>query len=441
MNGYAGVDAPWSIRYAPHLAIASVGYVLFGYAAVPDVVMTGLDVGFAEVGLLMSAALASFTLVQVVGGRLVNDRSTVRLLLGLSVVQGVLAVALDLAPTYYTLLAMRAAWGLAGGLVLTVGATHISRVYAGRAATQQEGIYGGMLALGGALAFLVTPPVVAATGWVGVHAVGSLLALPAIALLWRVRSIQVVTHHSRPAHGSRQTHEPQQAPGSQPADAAASDRDGSADGGVGHSPAGDDGSTADGSSHGGGSTTDRTGSGRRIHPIVLLAAWCYVATLGTYVTLSTFVTAYFADLGVVGPLNAFALLCVTVGRAGGGIVSGRGLIDDGRFLAVTTGLGAVGLTALALLTGPAVLVLPLFALLAVSLPFGAIYKVAATATARDASALAIVIAVGNLAALTLPAVTGAIRDATGGYEPAFLLLAVLNATAVAAGLRIARSRR
>ena len=436
MNGYEDRDAPRSLRYAPHAAIASVGYVLFGYAAVPDVVMTGLDIGFAEVGLLMSAALASFTLVQVVGGRLVNDRSTVRLLLGLSVVQGVLAVALDLAPTYYTLLAMRAAWGLAGGLVLTVGATHISRVYAGRAATQQEGIYGGMLALGGALAFLVTPPVVAATGWFGVHAVGGLLALPAIALLWRVRSVQVVTHHSRSAHDSRGTNDSQPA-----ADATASDRDGSADGGVGHSPTGDDGSTAGDSSHGGGPTTDRTGSGRRVHPIVLLAAWCYVATLGTYVTLSTFVTAYFADLGVIGPLNAFALLCVTVGRAGGGIVSGRGLIDDGRFLAVTTGLGAVGLTALALLTGPAVLVLPLLALLAVSLPFGAIYKVAATATARDASALAIVIAVGNLAALTLPAVTGAIRDATGGYGPAFLLLAVLNATAVAAGLGIARSRR
>lgn len=73
-----------------------------------------------------------------------------------------------------------------------------------------------------------------------------------------------------------------------------------------------------------------------------------------------------------------------------------------------------------------------------SVPFGAVFKTAAAATPRDGTALAIVVAAGNVAALVLPAITGRIRDATGGYDLAFLLLAGLNALAILAGIAIAR---
>jgi nitrate/nitrite transporter NarK len=79
-------------------------------------------------------------------------------------------------------------------------------------------------------------------------------------------------------------------------------------------------------------------------------------------------------------------------------------------------------------------------MLAVSLPFGAIYNVAADATTAEGSALAMVIAIGNLVALVLPVVTGSIRDATGGYEGAFMILVGLNVLAIGAATLITRTR-
>ncbi len=83
-------------------------------------------------------------------------------------------------------------------------------------------------------------------------------------------------------------------------------------------------------------------------------------------------------------------------------------------------------------------VLPLFALAAVSLPFGAIFKTGAGASRRDGTAVAIVVAAGNGAAIVLPALTGWLRDLTGGYDGAFVLLALVNAVAACAGIAIAR---
>jgi cyanate permease len=80
-------------------------------------------------------------------------------------------------------------------------------------------------------------------------------------------------------------------------------------------------------------------------------------------------------------------------------------------------------------------------MLAVSVPFGAIYNVAAGATAAEGSALAMVIAVGNLVALVLPVVTGSIRDATGGYEGAFMILVGLNTLAIGAAVLITRTHQ
>lgn len=373
-------------RYGPHLANFSVGYVLFAYASVPAVVTARFDAGFAAVGLLMSGALGTFALVQLVGGRVVDGRSPGRLLLGLVVLHALLSVALDLAPTFYSLVALRAVWGLVGGLALTVGATQIARVYEGPTASRHQGIYGGALTLGGAVAFLATPAVVDATGWFGVHAVGGLFALPAVLSLVGADVPAV--------------------------------------------------STARAAGDGSGSPTDASLLRNRI---LLLVAGTYAAVLGTYITLSTFVTAYFADLGFVGPLNALALLVASLGRVGGGYAVTHPGLSDGRLIAGAAGVGAVGLLALSAGGGWVLVALPLVVLAAVSLPFGAIYRTAAVSTTRDAAALAVVVATGNLASLVLPVVTGWLRDATGSYRSAFLLLAALNVAATVAGLIVARS--
>jgi MFS family permease len=377
------------VRYGPHLAALSVGYVVFSYAAVPSHVMATFDVGFTAVGLLMSAALVSFVAVQAIGGRIVNDRSTHHVLLATVFINAVLAIVLDLATSFPVVLGLRAAWGLVGGLTVTVCATHISRVYAGPIATWHQSLNGGMFTFGGAVAFLVTPQVVAATGWFGVHAVGALVALPAFVLLWLDRD--------RAAETAPKTDR-------RPSDTAA--------------------------------RSSRFPTIR--NRIVLLAAACNAATLGAYITLSTFVTSYFDDIGVVAPLNALALLVASFGRFGGGVAIVRPEIRDGQVIAAASGVGAAGLLALVVGQGVALLILPLVALAAVSLPFGAIFKTTASAAERDGTAVAIVVAAGNGSALVLPAVAGWLRDVTGSYDAAFVLLALLNLGAAAAAIAIAR---
>ena len=328
-----------TLRYVPHLAATGVGYVLFAYAAIPSVVVAELGVGYAQLGLLTSAPLLSFALVQPVGGRLLERYPAADVLLWATGAHTGLTVVLSLTGTFPVALALRVAWGLAAGLLVGAGATHLARVTDGAAATRQQGVFGGMITLGGAIAFALAPRLAPLVGSSGTQAPGIALAVPAVLAL------------------------------------AVVDREPTA-------PA----------------ATATTGQALSVlaNPAVVAAALAYVAIVGSYVTLSTFVTAYVADLGLVGPLNVLVLLVATAGRAGGGAT------------------------------------LPLVAMLAVTAPFGAVYTLAATATDLEGAAIATVLAAGNLAAVVLPTVTGAVRDATGGYGGGFALLAAVNGLAALA---------
>lgn len=375
------MSAPRGLRIAPHLVVASVGYVVFAYAAVPDALMRELEVGFAAFGLLMSAALAAFVVAQAPTSRLVDRHSATRLLLVGTAAHALLAVALDLAPSFEALLALRFLWGLTGGFVLSAGATGISRLVSGGAATREQGVYGGMLTLGGAVGFLAAPTLVSLP--VGLNALGGVLALPGLVLLWRHRQ----TGLTAPATVS---------------------------------------TSAD-------SATATQPSVRSVvtHPAVVVASLAYVAIIASYITLSTFITSYYAELDVLGPLNAAVLLMATLGRAVGGTAVWRWPVGDTGLIGGSAALGALGFGALALgPSGVAVLVLPLVAMVAVSLPFGASYSLAADATGREGTAIATMVAVGNVASLVVPAVTGYLRDVMGSYVGGFAVLAVLNLLAV-----------
>jgi len=367
--------APRRLRYAPHLAVFTVGYVTFTYSAVPGYVTARYDAGLTAVGLLMSAALVSFVLAQAIADRLVSRWTTTQVLLGLLAAQAAGAVVLDLTTTLAGALAMRTVWGLAGGLVLSVGATHVARLYDGAEATRQQGVYGGMLTLGAAVGFLLAEPIVATTGGFGVHALGALLAVPAAVALWPYR-------HAAWTAGDA-----------------------------------------------GGGPPLRTVLRNRT---VLVAAFCYVAIIGAYITLSTFVTAYFGDLGVTGPLNAAVLVMATLGRAVGGTVAGRWSLSDERIVTATTVVGAASFLALTANARLVALAFPLVAMVAVSLPFGAVFNLAAAATPHQGAALAVVVAAGNVAAVVLPTLTGVVRTTTGGYGAVFVLLAVLLGLAAVA---------
>jgi nitrate/nitrite transporter NarK len=227
-----------------------------------------------------------------------------------------------------------------------------------------------MVTLGGAVGFLAAPTLVRVAGGVGLHAVGGLLGVVAAAMLLANR----------------------------------------------------------GESWTDGADGERDGSPFDVlrNPVVVAGSVCYAATLGSYITLSTFITSYFSDLQVVGPLNAAVLVLATAGRGAGGLVSDRLSVSDERFTRVATAVAAAAFLAL-LLPGRVVAVtLPFVAMVAVSLPFGSVYNFSAAATEYDGSALAFVIAVGNGAAAVLPTVTGYVRTVTGDYRLAFVLIAALN---------------
>lgn len=376
-------DPPRTLRVAPHVATFGVGWAMLTYSAVPGFVVARYDTTLTTVGLFVSASLAMIVVAQAPAGKLVSSYSTTTVLSGVLLCFAAVCAALDFAPTLPVALALRAAMGLTAGLALSVGATHLARLFTGRAAARQQGIYGGMITLGGAAGFLVAPTLVRVAGGVGLHAVGGLLGVAAAAMLLANR----------------------------------------------------------GESWTDGVATERDGSPVDVlrNPVVVAAGVCYAATLGSYITLSTFITSYFVDLGIVGPLNAFVLVLATLGRSFGGVVSARFSLSDERFTRVATVVAAGAFLAM-LLPGRAVAVtLPLAAMVAVSLPFGAVYNFAAAATEYDGSALAFVIAVGNGVAAVLPAVTGYVRTVTGDYRLAFVLIAALN-LAAALGLLLAVRR-
>lgn len=374
-----------ALRYAPHLAALGSGYTMFAYAGVPSLFRARYGIGFTAIGLVMSAALLGFVLVQWPSGRVLTRVRTTRLLFWTTVANVVLAVALDAAPTYPTLLALRFLWGGTYGLIVTAGATHITRLYSPSAATRQQGLFGGMSTLGGAIGFLVAPHLVAATGGVGVNAGGAIFALPATVAL----GAHWADEHTAPPDTERQR-----------------------------------------------GTLWRAAR----DPTVVASSLCYVAVIGSYITLSTFVTAYFDDLGITGPLNAIVLGVATAGRIVGDSPVSRLSMGNATFVAGATAVACVGFGALAwLATGATLIWLPFVVMIAVSIPFGAVYNLAARGESQDGAALAVVVAVGNAAALVLPAVTGALREATGGYRGAFVLLACINLVAVASALTLRRT--
>ena len=384
-------DVPRSMSVAPHIAILSVGYVTFAYASVPDAVRTRYGVSFAALGLAMSAILFAFGLVQILGGRLVDRTSTIRVLAGATAVHGVLSLALDAAPSFGALIALRAVWGLAGGMVLLAGVTHLARFYSGPTATRQQGVFGGMLTIGGAVAFITTPRIVAATGWEGLHGAGAVPAFVAVVLTLYGGRLPRVRALAR-GHGDRL----------------------------------------------------RVRELIALPPVPGLAVWlagvCYVAIIGGYISLSTFISSYFVDVGVTIGLDWAVLLMAGVGRIGGGVLVEEYGADDTRTVIVAMLAAFVGFVGLTVFDGPMLLVLPLVTMIAISSPFGAVFNAAADATGAEehGAGLAVVIAMGNFAGMAFPAMTGYVRELTGSYDGAFAVIAAMCLVGAAAGAGIAR---
>lgn len=390
MKAPVSSTVPRVLHVIPLIAAGSVGYVLFAPGAVPDVLTGRFGISYTAFGLLTSAPLFSIVLAQVPSSYLTARYSTTRVLLVVTTLHVVSTIAIDIANSFLTLLVLRTVWGLAGGTILTVGATHITRLNQGTNSARQQGLYGGMLTLGGAVAFYLAPSLLRDIGLVGLHSPGAIFAIFVIVACWQYRHEEVTTPLTE------------------------TERD----------------------------RNDRVAIRPVLtHPVVLVAAFCYIASLGSYVTLSTFITAYFDALGITGPLNVIVLLVATFGRAGGGVTVAYWGLPDQTIIAAGMATATLGFGALAVSKSSVIaMFFPLLAMIAVSFPFGAIYSLATNARINEGSALAIVIAAGNLAALVLPAIIGAIRETTGEYNSGFILLGGINALAIAGIVWLQRSR-
>ena len=114
-------------------------------------------------------------------------------------------------------------------------------------------------------------------------------------------------------------------------------------------------------------------------------------------------------------------------------------VDDADVAGWSALAAAVGFGVLATgLDGPLLLALPFATMIAVSVPFGAVFDVAAGATDAEGTALATVVAAGNVAALVLPPVSGALREASGTFRGPFAMLAAVNLVALAGAVALAR---
>lgn len=147
-------SVPKTLEIIPFIAVTSVGYVLFAPAAIPDVLTNRFDIGYTAFGLLTSVPLLSVVLAQIMSSYLTARYSTTQILLKATVGHVVMTITFELARTFLILLVFRFIWGLASGVILTVGATHIARLHRGNDATRQQGFYGGALTFGGMIAFL-----------------------------------------------------------------------------------------------------------------------------------------------------------------------------------------------------------------------------------------------------------------------------------------------
>jgi nitrate/nitrite transporter NarK len=172
--------------------------------------------------------------------------------------------------------------------------------------------------------------------------------------------------------------------------------------------------------------------------VVWLAGVCYVAVIGGYISLSTFIVSYFADMGITNGLDWAVLLMASLGRIGGGLLVEEYDADDARTIVIAMAATSAGFLGLAMLSGPVLLVLPLVTMIMISSPFGAVFNTAvdAAGAGEHGAALAVVIAMGNFAGMAFPAITGFVRDSTGSYDGAFAVISVTCMIGAVAGVRI-----
>ena len=163
------------------LAVGGVGWNFSSIGAIADPVASAYGVGLSAVGVMSAALVASHTICNVPGGRLV-DRFGARHMIVIGLLIAALANAVMLiAPSVELVLAARLVMGVGTALGFVASIDYVRAV--GDASALGEGLVGGASIGGAGLALAVVPQLEPALGWRAPYITGLAIALFALVVL------------------------------------------------------------------------------------------------------------------------------------------------------------------------------------------------------------------------------------------------------------------
>lgn len=162
-----------------------VGFLMANVAPVIGVAERRLALSAAQVGWVLSAMLASHSLLLFVGGEFI-DRWGLWKVLGTAFIILTLASALQAAAqSFGALLAARLIMGVGSGLGFLSGLQLVAQhTGGGPRQSFRQGLYGGMNHVGIVIAMLTLPAGVAGLGWAGIYGIVVILLVLAAGFVW-----------------------------------------------------------------------------------------------------------------------------------------------------------------------------------------------------------------------------------------------------------------
>jgi len=364
----------------------NLGVIFMNIPPAMDGLMLLYGVSYTRISILLSALLWSHALMQVPAGMMTDHLGTKRTLVASILFMGVGNIIPAFLPNFELAILGRVATGIGTGLSVSSTMKLVALHAPGGRIGMYQSFFGGFFSLGSIVSYLVIPHL-AASGWQWIYVMPGLLSFPLLAMIPALRLGQETT-------------------------------------------------SAFSSLHLGRAVSNRAG---------WLLGLCHALSFGSMLNLGNWVPSLLAEISKEGMAIGFAwggaLVMLT---SGGGRLSGGFLLMRSSPFKVVTGslaiLSALFLGLFLIHTPMPALGLALLASWFASINFGAIFHLAAKATASDsyATLFGFINFLANLGAILFTLMFGFMKDATGSFTWGFFILALLSLTAYALNVKILR---
>lgn len=366
----------------------NLGVIFMNIPPAMDGLMLLYGVSYTRISILLSALLWSHALMQVPAGMMTDHFGTKRTLVASLFFMGVGNIIPAFLPSFELAILGRVATGIGTGLSVSSTMKLVALHAPGGRIGMYQSFFGGFFSLGSIVSYLVIPHL-AASGWQWIYAMPGLLSLPLLAMIPALRL-------------------------------------------------GPETTSAFSSLHLGRAVGNRAG---------WLLGLCHALSFGSMLNLGNWVPSLLAEISKEGMAIGFAwggalvMLTSGVGRLSGGFL----LMKSSPFKVVTGSLAILSALFLGLFlihTPMPALGLALLASWFASINFGAIFHLAAKATASDsyATLFGFINFLANLGAILFTLMFGFMKDATGSFTWGFFILALLSLTAYALSVKSLRIR-